>query len=52
VDEITRIAEKELFDLIIMGTHGHGELGKLMLGSTASGVMFKSRVPVLVARPS
>ncbi|MCF8125036.1 MAG: universal stress protein, partial [Desulfotignum sp.] len=39
------------FDLIIMGTHGHGEFEKMLLGSTASGVMSKSSVPVLVARP-
>jgi nucleotide-binding universal stress UspA family protein len=52
VDEITRIAAKDHFDLIIMGTHGHGEFGKIMLGSTASGVMSKSRIPVLVARPA
>ncbi|MCF8125053.1 MAG: universal stress protein [Desulfotignum sp.] len=35
-----------------MGTHGHGEFEKMMLGSTASGVMSKSTIPVLVARPS
>ncbi len=50
VNEITKIAEQGHFDLIIMGTHGHGEFGKIMLGSTASGVISKSRVPVLVAR--
>jgi arsenite transporter len=52
VDEITRIAGEGGFDLIIMGTHGHTEFERMMLGSTASGVMSKSRVPVLVARPS
>jgi nucleotide-binding universal stress UspA family protein len=52
VDEITRIAKEGGFDLIIMGTHGHNEFEKMMIGSTASGVMSKSRVPVLVARPS
>jgi nucleotide-binding universal stress UspA family protein len=52
VDEITRIARDGGFDLIIMGTHGHTEFERMMLGSTASGVMSKSRVPVLVARPS
>ncbi|MEN8211090.1 MAG: universal stress protein [Thermodesulfobacteriota bacterium] len=52
VDEIVKIAKEQNFDLIIMGTHGHGELEELMVGSTASGVILKSRVPVLVARPS
>ena len=52
VDEIVKIAQEQNFDLIIMGTHGHGELEELMVGSTASGVILKSKVPVLVARPS
>ncbi len=52
VDEIVEIAKEQNFDLIIMGTHGHGELEELMVGSTASGVILKSKVPVLVARPS
>jgi arsenite transporter len=52
VNEIIRTAQENNFDLIIMGTHGHGEFEKMILGSTASGVILKSRVPVLVARPS
>jgi len=52
VDEIVRTAHDNNFDLIIMGTHGHGDFEELMVGSTASGVILKSKVPVLVARPS
>jgi ACR3 family arsenite efflux pump ArsB/nucleotide-binding universal stress UspA family protein len=52
VDEIVRTARNGNFDLIIMGTHGHGEFEQMMVGSTASGVILKSKVPVLVARPS
>ncbi|MFH2092315.1 MAG: universal stress protein [Pseudomonadota bacterium] len=52
VVEIIKTAEEDGFDLIIMGTHGHGEFEEMILGSTASGVILKSRVPVLVARPS
>lgn len=52
VNEIVRTAQENNFDLIIMGTHGHGEFEEMILGSTASGVILKSRVPVLVARPS
>ncbi len=52
VDEIVATAEKENFDLIIMGTHGHGELEEMMIGSTANGVIRKSMVPVLIARPA
>lgn len=52
VNEIIRTAQDKNFDLIIMGTHGHGKFEEMMLGSTASGVILKSKVPVLVARPS
>ncbi|MFH1153296.1 MAG: universal stress protein [Pseudomonadota bacterium] len=52
VDEIVKTARDGNFDLIIMGTHGHGELEEMVLGSTASGVILKSKVPVLVARPA
>jgi len=52
VNEIVKTAQDNNFDLIIMGTHGHGEFEEFVLGSTASGVILKSKVPVLVARPS
>ncbi len=51
VDEIVKTAEEINFNLIIMGTHGQERLTDMMLGSTASGVLLKSKVPVLVARP-
>ena len=50
VNEIVRTAQDNNFDLIIMGTHGHGKFEEMMLGSTASGVILKSKVPVLVAK--
>ncbi len=52
VNEIVNTAQDNGFDLIIMGTHGHGEFAEFMVGSTATGVILKSTVPVLVARPS
>ena len=52
VDIIVKTAQDNNFDLIIMGTHGHGEFEEMILGSTASGVIHKSKVPVLVVRPS
>jgi len=51
VEEIIKTAQNDNFDLIIMGTHGHGEFEEMMLGSTANGVIRKSKVPVLIARP-
>jgi nucleotide-binding universal stress UspA family protein len=37
-------------DLIVMGTHGHSALGNVVLGSVASGVLARSKVPVLLIR--
>jgi len=50
VDEIVKTAADGNFDLIIMGTHSRGDLEEIMLGSTASGVIMRSMVPVLVAK--
>ena len=52
VDEIVREAVQGGFDLIIMGTHGQKDIEDLFVGSTASGVIEASRVPVFVARPA
>jgi len=50
VEEILKSAEENNCDLIIMGTHGHGTLEDVMLGSTARRVIRRSKVPVLVVR--
>ncbi len=39
------------FDLIAMATHGHGGLGKLIIGSVADYVLQKSGLPILVIKP-
>ena len=47
---IAAAAEKEHAELIVMGTHGHSSLGNVVLGSVASGVLARSKVPVLLIR--
>lgn len=37
-------------DIIVMGSHGHSMLGNVVLGSVASGVLARTRVPVLLIR--
>ena len=37
-------------DMIIMGTHGHGIIGNVLMGSVARRVVRRSRIPVLVIR--
>ena len=37
-------------DLVLMGSHGHGALVGMLLGSTVSKVLAASKKPVLVVR--
>jgi len=37
-------------ELIVMGSHGHSALGGAVLGSVASGVLARCKVPVLLVR--
>ncbi|MDB5313679.1 MAG: universal stress protein [Gemmataceae bacterium] len=50
VGEILRAAQDAKADLIVMGTHGHTGLSRLLMGSVAEGVMRKAPCPVLTAR--
>lgn len=47
---IVNAAAREAADLVAMGTHGRGGLGRLLLGSVAEGVVRHSPVPVLLLR--
>ncbi len=49
-DNIARLAEKGKFDLIVMGSHGHGALRNLVLGSVATKVLALCSTPVLLIR--
>jgi ACR3 family arsenite efflux pump ArsB/nucleotide-binding universal stress UspA family protein len=50
VREIVEVAQAGEFDLIVMGTHGHGPLEEAFIGSVATGVIHACRKPVLVVR--
>lgn len=50
VEEIIRESEAGKYDLIIMGSHGHGPLRTAMMGDTVLRVVKRSSVPVLVIR--
>lgn len=49
-DVIADVASKAKFDLLMMGSHGHGTLGKLVLGSVSTKVMAHCETPVLIIR--
>lgn len=48
VVKILEESEKLDVDLIVMGSHGHGAIYELLVGSVTEGVLRKSRRPVLV----
>jgi len=50
VRRIIEAATDGHFDIVVMGTHGHGLLDNLLLGSVARGVVQKCPVPVLTIR--
>ena len=50
VEEIIAESTASDYDVIVMGTHGHGILAGAMMGSTAMRVVRRSHVPVMVVR--
>lgn len=48
VETILKESERESVDMIVMGSHGHGALYNLLVGSVTSGVLKSARCPVLV----
>lgn len=49
-ETIAQMAEDEKFDLVVMGSHGHGTLVNLVMGSVATQVLAHCKVPVLLVR--
>ena len=47
---IAKTAESGKFDLVIMGSRGHGALGSLVMGSVATKVLASCGTPVLLVR--
>jgi nucleotide-binding universal stress UspA family protein len=48
--EILGYAKEHLVDMIVMGSHGHGAVKHLLLGSVAEKVVRKAGCPVLTVR--
>lgn len=49
-DTIAALATKGKYDMLMMGSHGHGLLGNLVLGSVTTKVMARCGVPLLIIR--
>ena len=50
--EINQYAKAHEIDLIVMGTHGHGAVQRMLLGSVAEKVVRTASCPVLTVRLS
>jgi len=48
--EILAAVKREKAQLIVMGTHGHGIVGRALMGSVAQRVVTDSDVPVLLVK--
>jgi nucleotide-binding universal stress UspA family protein len=48
--EILAAATRQKAQLIVMGTHGHGLIGRALMGSVAQRVVADSEVPVLLVK--
>lgn len=46
--ELLTYAMKENADLVVLGSHGHGVVASVLLGSVAEGVVRKAEIPALV----
>lgn len=49
-ESIAEFADSGKFDLVIMGSHGHGTLVNLVMGSVATQVLAHCKVPVMLIR--
>jgi nucleotide-binding universal stress UspA family protein len=49
-EAIAKFADSGKYDLLVMGSHGHGALGNLVMGSVVTQVIAHCKVPVLLVR--
>jgi nucleotide-binding universal stress UspA family protein len=50
VAEILKAVKKQKCHMVVMGTHGHGLLGRALMGSVAQRVVTDCEVPVLLVK--
>lgn len=48
VETILSVAKEQDADLLVVGSHGHGALARMFLGSVSTEIVHHSQIPVLV----
>jgi len=48
--QIVDFAQKQKFDLIVIGARGHGGIKQMILGSISNTVVHSSKIPVLIVK--
>jgi nucleotide-binding universal stress UspA family protein len=48
--EVVRVAKQEGVHMIVLGTHGHGVIGRALMGSVAQNVVSECDIPVLLVK--
>ena len=49
-ESISKLADSGKFDLVVMGSHGHGAIATLVMGSVTTQVLAQCKVPILLIR--
>jgi len=49
-ETIAKVADSGRYDLLVMGSHGHGAIATLVVGSVTTQVLAHCKVPVLLVR--
>lgn len=49
-EQILKAVKKSKAHMVVMGTHGHGLLGRAIMGSVATKLVAESEVPVLLVK--
>lgn len=49
-ENVAAMAREGKYDMVVMGSHGHGAFGNLVLGSVATKVLAMCTTPVLLVR--
>lgn len=50
VDALTTYAENEGMDMLVMGAYGHSRIRHLVVGSTTTALLQRTRIPVFILR--